>query len=344
MKRDGRKLSSSEPELVRRIAVEMVWEQGFTKGDTARALGVSRQNVTLWCHRYAEGGQAALKLGQRGRRPQEQAKLKGWQCGVMVPLIRDHAPDQLKLPFVLWTAAAVRDLVVERFAVTLSLRTMRKYLAQWNFTPQKPVPKAWKQCPAAVKRWLEERYPAIVLRAKKRKATIYWVDETGLTHHANSQRGYAPRGETPILKQSGTRFKINLISGITNRGEVRFMCDASTMTQSKFILFLAKLLQSTPGPVVVITDHLRVHHGKRVQQWVEERKDEIELEFIPSYSPELNADEYLKRDIKKNGNAKRSPRTAKDLKDNVTSFMHRIQKQPTRTRKYFHGRHIAYAA
>jgi transposase len=139
-------------------------------------------------------------------------------------------------------------------------------------------------------------------------------------------------------------FKINLIRGITNRGEVRFMGYASTRTQSKFILFLAKLLQSTEGRVVVITDHLRVPQGKRVRQWVEERKDEIALEFIPSDSPELHADEFLNRDIKKNVNAKHSPRTAKDLKDKVTSFMHRIQKQPTRTRKYFHGRHIAYAA
>jgi len=343
-KRDGRKLSTKEQELVRKIAIGMVFEEGFSNREAAQALGVSRQNVARWCRMYAEGGADALKLGQRGRRTEEQAKLKGWQCGVIVSLIRDHTPDQLKLPFVLWTAAAVRDLISERFAIPLPLRTVRRYLARWNFTPQKPVRKAWQQCPAQVKLWLEERYPAIALRAKERKATIYWVDETGLTNHANSQRGYAPRGQTPELKQSGTKFKINMISGITNRGEVRFMCYTSTMTQSKFILFLAKLMKSTVGAVVVITDNLRVHHGKRVMQWVEDQKGGIALEFIPSYSPELNADEYLNRDIKKNVNARRSPRTAKDLKDNVTSFMHSIQKQPTRTRTFFHGKNIAYAA
>jgi transposase len=343
-KRDGRKLSSSEQELLRKIAVEMVFEQGFSKLQAALALGVSRQNVALWCRRYSEGGAEALRLGRRGRRPQEQAKLKGWQCGVITTLIRDNTPDQLKLPFVLWSAAAVRDLVFRRFAITLPIRTMRKYLAQWNFTPQKPVRKAWAQCPAEVSLWLEETYPHIVLRAKKNKATIYWVDETGITNHANSQRGYAPRGKTPELKQSGTRYKINMISGITNRGEVRFMCYTSTMTQSKFILFLSKLMKSTDGPLVVITDNLRVHHGKRVIQWVEEQEDSLSLEFIPKYSPELNPDEYLNRDLKNNVNAKRSPRTADGLKENVMSFMHGIQKQPTRTQMYFNGKHIAYAA
>jgi transposase len=343
-KRDGRKLSSNEQELMRKIAVEMVFEKGFSKLQAALALGVTRQNVAIWCRLYCEGGIGALKLGARGRRPQEQAKLKGWQCGVITTLIRDNTPDQLKLPFVLWTAAAVRDLIVQRFSIILPIRTTRKYLAQWKFTPQKPVRKAWAQCPAEVCLWLEETYPSIVRRAKEHKATIYWVDETGVTNHANSQRGYAPRGQTPELKHSGTRFKINMISGITNRGEVRFMCYTSTMTQLKFILFLSKLMKSTGGPVVVITDNLRVHHGKRVKQWVEERKDEISLEFIPKYSPELNPDEYLNRDLKNNVNSKRSPRTAKDLKENVASFMHGIQKQPERTQKYFNGKHIAYAA
>ena len=51
----------------------MVHEQGFSKLDAALALGVTRQNVGRWCRLYEEGGWAALKLGRRGRRPDEQA-------------------------------------------------------------------------------------------------------------------------------------------------------------------------------------------------------------------------------------------------------------------------------
>jgi transposase len=91
-KRDGRKLSTAEQELLRRVAVEMVFDQAFSKAQAAKALGISRQNVTLWCHWYCEGGVEALKLGRRGRAPQEQAKLKGWQCGMITKLIRDHYP------------------------------------------------------------------------------------------------------------------------------------------------------------------------------------------------------------------------------------------------------------
>jgi transposase len=194
-----------------------------------------------------------------------------------------------------------------------------------------------------VKEWLEKQYPAIAQKAKDEGATIYWVDEVGATNQVNAQRGYAPGGKTPELKKSGKKYRINMISAVTNKGELRFMCYTATMTQLKFILFLSKLVKSTDGPVVVIRDNLSVHHGKRVKAWVDEQPN-LTLEFIPSYSPELNAEEYLNRDLKKNVNAKRMPRNLAELKENVMSFMRSIQKQPERIMSYFNGRHIAYAS
>lgn len=342
-KRDARKLSTEAQFEIRVCAVRMVCNEGFGKLEAADALGVTRQNVGRWVKLYEEGGMTALELGRRGRRAGEKMKLSGWQCAVVVNLIRDNTPDQLKLPFVLWTAAAVRDLISDRFAITLPLRSMRRYLKRWGFTPQKPVRKAHRQNSESVRKWLEEEYPRIAKRAKQRGAEIYWVDETGITNHANSQRGYAPSGKTPELRQEGTTRKINMISGVSNRGSVRFMCYTSTMTQAKFILFLGRLAQSVDGPVIVITDNLRVHHGKKVAAWIENTQYDIELEFIPGYSPELNPDEYLNRDLKKNVNARRMPSTTSELKANVISFMRSIQKQADRVLKYFSSRHVAYA-
>lgn len=342
-KRDARKLSSEAQFEIRCCAVRMVCDEGYTKLEAAVALGVTRQNVGKWVSLYEEGGMEDLQLGRRGRRPGEQAKLQGWQCGTIVRLITDKTPDQLKLPFVLWTAAAVRDLVADTFKIVLPVRSMRRYLRRWGFTPQKPVRKSRRQNPAHVRRWLEEIYPTIAARAKEAGAEIIWVDETGITNHANSQRGYSRPGETPELRQEGAKRKINMISGVSNRGLVRFMCYTSSMTQSKFILFLARLADSVDGPVIVITDNLSVHHGKKVKAWLEETDREIELEFIPSYSPELNPDEYLNRDLKKNVNARKMPETVSELKKNVMGFMRSIQNQKDRVMSYFKGRHVAFA-
>lgn len=322
----------------------MVYEEGYKKSAAASALSVSRAAVTKWCKLYDEGGWDALKLGIRGRKRGTKTRLSKSQSQKVINWITDKTPDQLKLPFVLWTGAAVRDLVQEKFGILLPLRTMRYYLKQWNFTPQKPIKKAWQQNNEAVRAWMEEQYPKIAQDAKNQGATIYWVDETGVTNKANSQKGYAPKGQTPVLKHDGPTRKVNMISGVNNRGEVRFMCYTSTMTQNKFILFLSRIIRTTEGPVVVITDNLRVHHGKRVKAWVEERPDEIQLHFIPGYSPELNADEYLNRDLKKNVNSSSMPRTVAALKENVISFMRSIQKQPERVKLYFSGKKISYAA
>ena len=92
----------------------------------------------------------------------------------------------------------------------------------------------------------------------------------------------------------------------------------------------------------LIADNLSVHHAKKVKEWAEKHKDQIELYYIPSYSPELNPDEYLNRDIKKNVHMKRAPKTFEQLKSNVMSFFRSIQKQPDRVMKYFNSRHVAY--
>lgn len=315
----------------------------MSKRKVANLLGVSRTHVGKWCRLYEQGGYAALEIGKRGRRPDEQLRLQPWQCAVIVNLIRDRMPDQLKMPFVLWTRAAVRDLIAERFGITLAVRTVGDYLARWGMTPQKPVERAYQRNPKAIQKWLEEDFPKLKEQAKKDGATILWADETGIQNTANCGRSYAPPGQTPTVRVDGKRLKINMISAVGNRGDVRFMLYEGKMNQGRFIQFLQRVVASFDQKVVLIVDNLRVHHGKLVKAWVEKNADSIELYFIPSYSPELNPDEYLNRDLKKNVNSRTTPRTQAELKANVLSFMRMLQKIPARVKLYFSSRHIEYA-
>jgi len=134
-----------------------------------------------------------------------------------------------------------------------------------------------------------------------------------------------------------------MIAAVSKLGEVRWMCYTSTMTQSLFILFLARLAQSEGRPITVITDNLRDHHGKRLTAWLEETEYDINLEFIPTYSPEVNPVEYLNRDLKKNVNSKRMPSDLNELKEHIVSFMRPIQKRTERAIHYLSGRHVAFA-
>jgi len=322
----------------------MVFEQEYTQRAAAKAVGVSREQVVRWCRRYEKGGWEALRAGIRGRRPGEQKALKGWQCSAVIRTISEKMPDQLKMPFVLWSRAAVRDLIAERFGVTLALTTMGNYLREWGFTPQKPVRKAYEQRSAEVARWVKKEYPKIAKRAREAGAEIYWADETKVTNEVHAGRSYAPAGQTPVVRETARKLKTNMVSAVTNRGSVRFMTYTSKMSQNKYICFLARLCESASQKVYVIADNLSVHHGKKVKAWAEENKDKIELYYIPSYSPELNPDECLNRDLKRNVHSKRAPRTTHELKVNVIGFMRMLQKSADRVKRYFSGRHVSYCA
>jgi transposase len=177
---------------------------------------------------------------------------------------------------------------------------MGNYLRRWGFSPQKPVRKAYQQRGGGVAKWMKEDYPKIAAKARTEGAKIYWCDETKATNEVHNGRSYAPRGKTPVVREAAKKLKINLISAVTNRGELSFMTYPARMTQSKYLLFLARLVKSADGrKIYVIADNLSVHHGKRVKAWAGERSDEVELYYIPSYSPELNPDEYLNRDSRR---------------------------------------------
>ena len=268
-------------------------------------------------------------------------------------MLVDKLPEQLKLDFALWTRKAVKELVERQFGIALAITTMGDYLRKWNFTPQKPKKRAYEQCPKKVQRWLDEEYPTIKKQAKEEDAVIYWGDETGVKNQCNHGRSYAPKGKTPVKMSMSKRFSVNMISAITNQGKVQFLLYSDSMNADKFIEFTAyfvrstsmrQLIKSSPQKVYFIVDNLRVHHCKIVKEWVDENKEKIAVYFIPSYSPELNPDEYLNCDLKQGMSVKKSSKNAEILHCNVQKHMEMLQEKPERVKKYFEHSSIKYAA
>jgi len=228
--------------------------------------------------------------------------------------------------------------------IRIARRTISTYLRCWGFTPQKPAERAYEQCSKAVQKWLDEDYPLIKERAKRIGAEIYWGDETGVRNQCQHTRGYAPKGQTPIIKTQAKRLSFNMISAITNQGTVRFMTYHETMTVKVLLRFLKRLIKDAKRKVFLILDNLRVHHAHLVRDWLKKHNDEIEVYYLPSYSPEMNPDEYLNGDLKQRIRSAAPARTMKQLKHTVVSHMRKLQRQPERIKSYFRHRDIAYAA
>jgi len=318
-------------------------QKGWTYVAIAEAIGVSYCAVSNWCRAYSNGGDKAIRLQKRGRSEGMKRTLTLEQEGKIRKSIRDKRPEQLKMPFALWTRKAVKQLIMLLFDIDMPIRTVGEYLKRWGYTPQKPLRRAYEQNPKAVQKWVEEEYPIIKARAKKEKAEIHWGDETGLRNDSQHGRSYSPRGKTPAMLIPAKRERINLISTVTNQGKVRFMTYESTMNADMLIKFLKRLIKDADRKVFLILDNLRVHHSNMVKEWIESHKDEIELFFLPSYSPELNPDEYLNCHLKDGVHSSVPAMTCAQLKAKTISHLRMIQKCPGKVRNYFKHPKIAYA-
>jgi transposase len=252
-------------------------------------------------------------------------------------------PDQLALPFYLWTREAVQALIQQRTGVTLSRTSVGRYLAAWQFTPQKPVRRAIERDPVAVARWLTTEYPRLAARAKRQGAGIYWVDEMGVRSDDVVGRSYAPRGRTPVVAGTGKRFSCHMISGITNRGALAFMTYTGRFNQAVLLRFFQRLIRQAERKVLVILDGHPVHRGQQVAAWVAAHRRQIEVCFLPGYSPELNPDELLNQDTKQVTGRQR-PRTQPQLRQIMRSHLRRRPRQPAIVRRFFQHPDTHYAA
>lgn len=313
-----------------------------TQRQAAEIFGITERAVNKIWARYGAGGKRALRSRKRGVRG--GMKLKKDQAHKVRELIREKLPDQLKLPFGLWTREAVQQLISQRFGVELSRWQVGRYLKKWGYTPQKPIRKAFEQKPENVRKWLEEEYPAIEKRARAEKATIYFGDETGCRSDHQAGKSYAPKGKTPIIKATGKRYTVNMISAISNRGHLQFMLLEKGFNSEVFKIFLQQMIRYGKKKIFFITDNHLAHKIIKLNQWLEENNEKIEVLFIPPYSPELNPQEYVNQDLKTNIIGKKRAINKEQLKENINDFMNKRKKDKPQVKKYFHHRHARYAA
>jgi transposase len=323
-------------------AVEVV-KGGMGKTRAAKVFGVSRRAVSHWMRTDRQGGKEALKSKARGR-PRGWGKLRPWQCATIVNLITERHPDQLKLPFYLWTRQAVSQLIEQRFAIRYSVYQVGRYLKQWGFTVQKPGRKAFEQCSREVQNWLENEYPVIKRQAKAENAEIQWCDEMGVRSDVASARCFSPKGQTPVVLGPGKRFGCNMVSSISNRGTLRFMVFIDRFNTDVMLRFLKRLLKQMGRKVFLIVDGHPVHRSYAVKKFVAKRKDQIQMFHLPAYSPELNPDEMLNQDVKMNAVRRKPAATQRGMVQNLRCYLRSRQRQPELVKRYFHSPTVRYAA
>lgn len=338
-----KQLKKEEQEEVRIQVCEEVRAKKITRKQALVKFNITLASLKSWLSKYDTGGIEALKDRKAGRPSGSGAKLSPKQFEKLKNIIESKTPEQYKLSFCLWSREAVQELIKKLFKTDYSVSHISDIMRQLGFTIQKPRLKYAQQNDVLVQKWLKEEYPEIEKRAKKESAEIHWSDETAVQNKANCQRSYGVKGKTPVVVKSGKRIKCSLISSVTNQGKIRFMSYQGGLTANTMIEFAKRLIKSSERKIFLIVDNLPVHKSQKVKNWEEANKEDIEIIYLPAYSPELNPTELVNSYLKKIVFKEKYPKDQEELEKQAHKAMRKIQNKQEKVKSLFQHPSVSYA-
>lgn len=338
MKIDGRTLSHETSETIRRLAVRRVRE-GERPSAVVASYGLCRTSIYRWLRAARHGGEKRLAARKAAGRepklsPRQKLQVRRWISG--------HDPRQYGFDFGLWTRNIVAELIEEKFGVALGVTAVGRLLHELDITPQKPLRRAYERDPRAIEHWTQAVFPRLKKRAKRRGATIFFLDEAGVRSDQALGRSWGVRGQTPKVPTSGKRQSVNAISTVTAQGAFWYALYTQRLNAAKFLELLRRFMRGRPGPVFLVLDGHPAHTAKITARYVQSLKGRLELHFLPGYAPELNPDEFVWNHLKREGVAKTPLRQGESLIERVHADLKRIKSRPALVRSFFGAPSVAY--
>jgi transposase len=337
---DGRKLKHDVLTELRKCAVAMV-QSGESPELVVKTLGFSRGCIYSWLAMFRAGGWDALDAKKRGGRPR---KLKGNMIQWVYQTVVGKDPRQYQFPFALWTRNAIGSLIYKRYGTRLSANSVGRLLAQLGITAQKPLWKAYQQDPERVRKWVQEDYPAIEKEAKQMKAEIWFADESGLRSDYHAGTTWGVKGQTPVVRSTGARYRINMISAVNRRGRMRFMIEKKEVNADVICRFLDRLMAGSKAPVFLIWDGHPMHKSGKVRETVESYGGKLRLYLLPGYSPELNPGEGVWREVKSHRLGRAGIFSFAEMMSMALGALRSLLKRPDIIRGFFHTPSTLYAS
>lgn len=336
-RRGEKRMSKVQLEETRIRAVRMS-ERGMSSDEIASVIGCGRSTVFGWLAAYRKSGQDGLRVKIASGRP---TKLSAEQEAELYAMLKKN-PQQLEFDFALWTRKMVRDLVVRKFGIELTLPSVGNLLRRMGMSPQRPLVRAYEQNPEAVQRWKLREFPAIKDEAAAQGASVFFADEAGIRSDYHSGTTWAPVGRTPVILGTGNRVSVNMASAVSARGALHFMLFEGSMNAARFIEFLKMLLHDAGGKIFVIVDRSPAHTAKKVSEFVESTEGQLRLFFLPPYSPELNPDEWIWKSVKHDSVGKIIAKGKADLVRAANRALERLKQTPQAVAAFFKDPDLSY--
>jgi transposase len=330
-KKDGRSYPDVALEAMRMRAID-AYRQGHSISEIARLHGLHRGSVSRWITRWRRGGKDALRRTIATGRP---PKIDCEKYGRRILLIVKRSAMKYGYETPLWTCRRIKETLKKELKLDVTIPTVWRALKRLNLSAQKPERRALEQDPVRRKAWVENELPKIRALAKKEKALIFFEDEAAVRLTPNVGTTWAPVGKTPIVKVTGKRGTISVMSAVSDTGQMFFKLPEGTINSTTFIYFLDALSSEYPRrKIFVIADQASPHIAGQVAEYLETNK-RLRLFYLPPYSPDFNPDEEVWNHLKNHELKAHQATDEKSLKKVTTKSLRRMSRRPSLVRSFF---------
>ena len=148
---------------------------------------------------------------------------------------------------------------------------------------------------------------------------------------------------TPTVHTTGKRYFVNMLSAISPTGSLHFLLHEGRADGGVFIDFCERLLHDDGGIVFLVVDNHSIHKSARTKEFVAGTQGRLKLFFLPPYSPELNADEWVWKNVKYDQVGRSGITSFSDLRAKVTRALERLQQTPAIVQAFFRDPDLQYA-
>ncbi len=288
--------TSGSLRLVKRIHGLLAIAEGMPVRDVAQMLALGEQTVRDYLNHFLWRGVASLVYKRPPGRPSTLTKTQRQELTALI----QAGPQAAGYTSGCWSATMMQDLIQRQFGVEYHPHYICTLLHNLGFSYQKARFVSDHLDEAKRLEWRHQTWPAVLKRARQRKALLLFGDEASFAQWGSLSYTWAPKGHQPEVPTSGRR-KAYKVFGLIDYFSGRFFSKAHTgrFNSESYAAFLLDVLAQTRQHVFVIQDGARYHTSKAMEEFFAAQATRITKVQLPAYSPDFNPIEYLWKKVKK---------------------------------------------
>jgi transposase len=171
-------------------------------------------------------------------------------------------------------------------------------------------------------------------KARRQGRVIVFIDETGVSTRPHRVRTWAPRGRTPVIRETFGWKSLSII-GAVSLWRILFRIHPGAIKGAEVVDFLKALSRHIPQPLLVIWDGAPIHRSRIVSDHVASTRGRIVVERLPAYAPELNPAEYIWAHLKQHEIGNLLVKEAWQLSHYASAALKRMHRRPRIIRACF---------